>query len=71
MSTPKLFTKPGQHGTLYRYVVAYQDDSGDPSSRDTVRLWAYIAEHAEERFLDGPDSEGWEVLSVRRLREAA
>lgn len=29
------------------------------------------ARHAEERFLDGPDSDGWEILKVERVPEVS
>lgn len=67
----KLLTKPGQYGTLYRFAVTYQDDGGDPGSRNIWSCWAYSGEHAEEKFLDSPDAEGWEVLSVKRVRAAS
>jgi len=47
------------------YVIRYSDASpGAPVF--TWRTRAYSAEHAEEKFLDGPDGDGWRVLSVQR-----
>lgn len=58
-------TKPGQHGTLYRFAVIYTD--GDFS--DTWHTWAYDSEHALERFFEGPDGEGWTPLRWARLTD--
>lgn len=55
MRTHKPITKPGQHGTLYRYRIEYRDsDPGYPpgSSWD---CWAYSAEHALEQFSERGD----------------
>lgn len=61
-------TKPGRHGTLYLYKIVYRD-RGDPTfGQDTIRLWAYDKEHAEERFYDDPD-ETWTIVSIKRVRE--
>lgn len=60
-------SKPGAHGTLFRFEIAYCDD-GDRHNGGTVRCWAYDAEHAEDVFYESPDADGWEVLSVRRIR---
>ena len=50
------------------YLIRYRDDSpGAPVF--TWRTRAYSAEHAEEKFLDSPDGEGWKVLEVERVRE--
>lgn len=54
-------TKQGAHGTLYLYAVPYRDFDPD-GDRGTVRIWAYDAEHAVEKFYDSPDGDtGWEV----------
>lgn len=58
-------TKPGAHGTLYRYAVRYRDPIDDGRLPDVWRCWAYDAEHAEERFLEA--TEGYEVLGVERV----
>lgn len=46
MSKP--LTKPGKHGTLYRYAIAYHE--GRDEYRSEWRCWAYDAGHACEQF---------------------
>jgi hypothetical protein len=59
-------TKPGKHGTLYLFRVTYED-AGDPGfGRDAVRLWAYDAEHAIDRFHDYDDDPDWRIVSVTK-----
>jgi hypothetical protein len=60
-------TKPGKHGTLYLYEIRYRD-GGDGHFEATCRCYAYDAEHAQEKFLGGPDADGWEILGVKRVR---
>jgi hypothetical protein len=55
-------TKPGKHGTLKLFRIAYRDGAGCPTFTQTC--WAYDREHAEERFLDAPDADGWEIISI-------
>jgi hypothetical protein len=62
-------TKPGKHGTLYLYQIEYKDDSPE-SPQFSTRLWAYNLEHAEERFYEGLDSEGWRIISIARVPES-
>lgn len=62
----KMLTKPGRHGTLYLYEVAYRDGGAGEFSA-TWRCYAYDAEHAQEKFLEGPDADGWEMLGAKRV----
>ena len=53
---------------MHRYEIQYTDvsDEGCP-----VFVWtckAYDLEHAEEKFWEGPDSDGWKILSIKRVR---
>lgn len=41
-------TKPGAHGTLYKYVVEYTAGAGSPTF--TWTTWAYDVEHAADKF---------------------
>jgi len=59
--------KDGKHGTLYRYEIKYRDESDD-SPTFTTHTWAYNYEHAEINFAEGPDSDGWEICSISRVR---
>lgn len=61
-------TKPGKHGTLYRYELVYRDNS-DMSPEATQVVWAYDQEHAIEKFFDGPDFEGWTLLKIARVND--
>jgi hypothetical protein len=58
-------TKLGKHGTLKLYRATYNDgpDSGMPEA--TCNLWAYSMEHAEERWLDGNEDEGFTLVSIK------
>lgn len=56
-------TKPGTHGTLYRYTVTYLLDDGVTSKWST---WAYDRDHAIAKFCNG---DGWDysdIVSVAR-----
>lgn len=63
-----LITKPGKHGTLYLFAIAYEDTC-DRFNTGVSRIWAYDAEHAEEKFYDGDDS-GWRATKIARVRES-
>jgi hypothetical protein len=65
----KPITKPGMHGPLFRYAIEYRDAYDPCCPIFTQHTWAYNLEHAEDRFFDAPDAEGWEILSLRRLVE--
>lgn len=62
-------TKPGKHGPLYLYEVTYTDPSDDGIGQLTQRIWAYNLEHAEEKFYEAPDAEGWRIVSLARVPE--
>lgn len=52
MPRAKPYTKPGEHGPLYRFVIEY----GDPGeSVMRWQCWAYDAEHALEKFNDSDE----------------
>lgn len=60
-------SKPGKYGTLHLYRIVYRD-AGDMGCPDfSMRVWAYTAEHAEDKFNDSDDT-GWTVLRVERVR---
>lgn len=63
----KYISKEGQHGTLYLYRVHFNDYG----HVDSVRYWAYDAEHARVRFEDSSCEDGFEsavITSVERVR---
>jgi hypothetical protein len=64
---PTFVTKPGKHGTLYRYVITYTDRTGDGFGEHTWCTWAYNLDHAEERFY--ANDEGFSIVNLRRLHE--
>lgn len=49
-------SKPGKHGTLYRYGIDYTAGEGSPLFR--WRTWAYDAAHAWENWRDAEDLDG-------------
>lgn len=64
-------TRKGAHGTLHLYAVPYGEAGPEPSGfpPSEWRCWAYDAEHAAERFHEGPDAEGWVMTGApRRVR---
>lgn len=63
-------SKPGKHGTLHLFAVAYED-SFDPFNKGVIRTWAYDEEHAYEKFYDSDDADGWTVTKVVRVRATA
>lgn len=61
----KFKSKPGEHGTLYRYTIEYTDD--DPAfGREFWSTWAYNLEHALEKFTDS--DEGFTPVRAARQR---
>jgi hypothetical protein len=63
----RFVTKSGREGTLYLYALTYTDSSDPGCPRLTWRTWAYNLEHAELKFVEGEDSDGWTVLDVARV----
>lgn len=57
----KPLTKPGKHGTLYRYRIAYEID---PGVWFTWSTWAYDADHAVDRWLETA-SDGYEDCQIK------
>ena len=74
MSAPvgtKHLTKPGKHGTLYRYRIRYNDNPafGPLTEADSDwGCWAYDAKQAVEEFVEGRDDgfvpTAWALLVV-------
>lgn len=66
----KFVTKPGVHGTLYRYVVTYTDRSDNGCPEFTWYTWAYNLDHAVSHFYETEVlEEGWKALRVARVLE--
>ena len=65
----KPITKPGMHGTLFRYAIDYTDSHNPCCPIFTQCVWAYNLEHAEIKFFDSPDADGWKIITLRRLAE--
>lgn len=61
-------SKPGRHGTLYLFRITYDAPRDLGFGKDSIRLWAYDAEHAEMRFVESDEDGWWRVLSVERVR---
>lgn len=66
----KPLTKQGAHGTLYRYKITYKDESDPGCPVFSYSLWAYNQEHAESRFYDSEDADGWEIISISVVHES-
>jgi hypothetical protein len=66
-------TKPGKHGTLHRYVLAYTDPSDEGFGESTWETWAYNLDHAVDRFYehDPEFTEGFKVKTVARKQEGS
>jgi hypothetical protein len=64
---PAFVTKPGKHGTLYRYVITYTDRTDDGFGEHMWCTWAYNLDHAEENFY--ANDEGFSIVNLRRLHE--
>jgi hypothetical protein len=60
--------KKGKYGTLYLFRVVYRDKYDPGFGQDSWHTWAYDEEHAENNFWEGPDAEGWEIVSVNRVK---
>jgi hypothetical protein len=58
-------TKPGKHGTLKLYRVTYDDGPGSGMPEMTYLTWAYDWDHAQEKWFDGADEEGFRLVSIK------
>jgi len=67
-STVRYQSKPGAHGTLYRYRVTYRDKHDKGFGTTDQLMWAYNPEHVEMKFYE-TDDQGWEIVSIQRVRE--
>lgn len=70
-SSSKWLTKPGKHGVLSRFKVAFESRFGD-EGRESYSTWAYDKEHAEEKFWEwlqqyNPGKDEFRVLSIRQV----
>lgn len=68
-SSPRYVSKRGLHGTLYRFKIIYRDRVDAGSSDFDTYVWAYDAEHAEDKFFDSPDDDGWEIVLLSKVKE--
>ena len=67
----KPVSKPGPHGTLYRYSIIYTDQGDSGFGEATWNTWAYDPQHAVDRFYESPDGDtGWVALRIARQQEA-
>lgn len=62
----QLVSKPGKHGTLFLFAVAYED-ACDHFNTGTSRVWAYDWEHAQEKFFESDDAEGWRITKISKV----
>lgn len=66
----KILSKPGRHGTLYRFRIVYKQRGDDACPEFTWSTWAYDVEHAADRF-NADDDDAWEIVSVERVRSTS
>lgn len=62
------FTKPGKHGTLYKYAIDYEvgPDQGAPFR---IAKWAYSMEHALMKFEENEFHVDMRVIRIARMSE--
>lgn len=64
-----IIKKKGEYGTLYLYQIKYRD-LNPACPVFTWRRFAYDADHAMERWFDGPADDGWQLVSgPKRVKE--
>jgi len=51
------------NGKFYR--VRYKDENDPGCPVFSCVLEAHSKEHARERFYEGPDGDGWEILTIQ------
>ncbi len=68
--TRKPLTKQGQHGTLYRYKISYRDSGDTGCPVFSYSLWTYNQEHAQDKFYDSEDADGWEIITISVVYES-
>jgi hypothetical protein len=67
----KALQKPGKEGPLFFYRITYTGREHDPGMTPmTWSTWAYNLEHAEDKFYDTDDGEGWTILSIARVLDS-
>lgn len=54
---------------MHRYQIRYRDDS-DESPIFSMIMLAYSKEHAEEKFYNDDDDDGWVLVSVSKLSDS-
>src|SRR5262245_22887872 len=67
---PKFTSKPGKHGTLYKYQIEYTDKSDPGAPIFEWNTFAYSIDHAADKFYDSDDT-GWTILSIARVQEGS
>ena len=60
-------TKPGAHGTLFKYKIKYFDPKDPGFGSDIWNCFAYNTEHALDKFYDEDD--GFEAESISRVED--
>ena len=68
-AAPRYVTKPGRHGTLYRFKIIYRSDHDPGFGQDEWFTWAYDVEHAEDKFYESDDDGWWRIVSTSKVRE--
>ncbi|MGA8297091.1 MAG: hypothetical protein WB770_08630 [Acidimicrobiales bacterium] len=67
----KAIQKQGKEGPLFLYRITYTGQEHDPGMAPmTWNTWAYNLEHAEDKFYDTDDGEGWTILSIARVLDS-
>jgi hypothetical protein len=51
-----------------RFRVRYTDEDDDCCPIFAYTTTADSREHAERKFYEGPDPEGWKIVSIERIR---
>jgi hypothetical protein len=54
-----------------RWMIRYRDEYDEGCPIFTWLCFAFDAEHAQMKFMDDVDSEGWRIVSIERPRELA
>jgi len=69
MTTSQYLTKPGKHGTLYRYSAEYIDPCDPGFLPSQWSCWAYDVDHAIDLFDDTSADDGFTLKSTpKRVR---
>lgn len=66
-STTRNPSKPGKHGTLYKYTVRWHDQEDPDAPTERAFVWAYNESHAVEKVTESLYDQGWPRIDILKV----